>query len=264
MGAPRSGCRCLRRLRHSCFSVGPFPFRSGRRVGSLLRGRDLPPFWCLPDQSLPVCVLARFPTFAPDDARPRDRGRHRGGSSAPAGRVDWLIAPAEARGNRRVLRVRRLGRKGEAERQIGAALTGLFADVLRLKDEDRRRLVICGIGAGFAAVFGTPMSGALFGIEVLYLGRIEYAVLFPASLPASWGISPVASRDRTGPTGARRSGAVRARPPALPFGALFGLVALLLIESIRGLERLFRRFEAHPYAVAAVGGMLIALFWPSR
>ena len=51
--------------------------------------------------------------------------------------------------------------------------------MLRLDDEDRRRLVICGVGAGFAAVFGTPVSGALFGIEVLYLGRIEYPVLFP-------------------------------------------------------------------------------------
>ena len=40
-------------------------------------------------------------------------------------------------------------------------------------------MVICGIGAGFAAVFGTPVSGALFGIEVLYLGRIEYPVFFP-------------------------------------------------------------------------------------
>jgi H+/Cl- antiporter ClcA len=40
--------------------------------------------------------------------------------------------------------------------------------------------VICGISAGFAAVFGIPVSGALFGIEVLYLGRIDYTVIFPA------------------------------------------------------------------------------------
>ena len=71
-----------------------------------------------------------------------------------------------------------VGKEGPCA-QIGAAITSLFADVLRLDDKDRRRLVICGVGAGFAAVFGTPVSGALFGIEVLYLGRIEYPVLFP-------------------------------------------------------------------------------------
>jgi H+/Cl- antiporter ClcA len=52
--------------------------------------------------------------------------------------------------------------------------------VLRLEDVDRRKLVICGIGAGFATVFGTPIAGALFGVEVLVLGQVMYEVLFPS------------------------------------------------------------------------------------
>lgn len=64
--------------------------------------------------------------------------------------------------------------------QIGAGLSSLFADLIRLTDQDRRKLVICGISAGFAAVFGTPVAGSLFGVEVLFIGGILYEVLLPS------------------------------------------------------------------------------------
>ena len=64
--------------------------------------------------------------------------------------------------------------------QIGAGLSSIFADLLRLDDHDRRKLVICGISAGFASVFGTPIAGSIFGIEVLFVGSILYEVLLPS------------------------------------------------------------------------------------
>ncbi|MAF10383.1 voltage-gated chloride channel [Candidatus Poribacteria bacterium] len=72
-----------------------------------------------------------------------------------------------------------VGRQGPAA-QFGTALCSALARVLRLEGRDRRKLVICGISAGFAAVFGTPVAGAIFGIEVLFCGRVLYEVLFPA------------------------------------------------------------------------------------
>ncbi|MGQ9525738.1 MAG: chloride channel protein, partial [Armatimonadota bacterium] len=45
--------------------------------------------------------------------------------------------------------------------QIGAGLASSFASVFRFNDRDRRKLVICGISAGFASVFGTPIAGAI-------------------------------------------------------------------------------------------------------
>ncbi len=64
--------------------------------------------------------------------------------------------------------------------QIGGGLASAFADLLRFGDNDRKKLVICGISAGFSAVFGTPIAGAMFGIEVLYIGNLFYDALMPS------------------------------------------------------------------------------------
>ncbi len=64
--------------------------------------------------------------------------------------------------------------------QIGAGLSSVFADLFRFNDAERKKLVICGISAGFAAVFGTPIAGAIFGVEVLFAGSILYEVLLPS------------------------------------------------------------------------------------
>src|SRR5664280_562237 len=64
--------------------------------------------------------------------------------------------------------------------QIGAGLASLFADLLRLSDHDRKKIVICGISAGFASVFGTPIAGSIFGVEVLFVGSMLYEVLLPS------------------------------------------------------------------------------------
>lgn len=55
------------------------------------------------------------------------------------------------------------GKEGPAA-QIWAALSSGFARLLKFSGHDRKKLVICGISAGFAAVFDTPIAGALFGV----------------------------------------------------------------------------------------------------
>jgi H+/Cl- antiporter ClcA len=180
-----------------------------------------------------------------------------------SGKIDWRVAPVKLLATVLTLAFGgSVGKEGPCA-QIGAAITSLFADLLRLDDEDRRRLVICGVGAGFAAVFGTPVSGALFGIEVLHLGRIEYGVLFPCLVA---GIVAHLVCGTSAPVPALHEdlallGHRTIVPLAILFGAAFGLIALLLIETMRGLERLLRRFERHPYLVAAGGGVALALFY---
>ena len=229
-------------------------------VVSLLTRNAFPSFWLLP-LALPLCVwLIR--TFAPE-ARGHGTEAVIAAIHQRSGRIDWLIAPVKLAATVITLAVGgSVGKEGPAA-QIGAALTSLFADLLRLKDEDRRRLVICGISAGFAAVFGTPVSGALFGIEVLYLGRLDYTVIFPALVAGivghlACGVRPPFPVLHEAFADANQ---VRIIVTSIASGAIFGLVALLLIETLRGIERSLRRFESHPYLIAAVGGvLLIALY----
>jgi H+/Cl- antiporter ClcA len=64
--------------------------------------------------------------------------------------------------------------------QIGGGMASATSDLFHFNKDDRKKLVICGIGAGFATVFGTPIAGAIFGLEVLVVGLIRYDVLLPS------------------------------------------------------------------------------------
>ena len=75
------------------------------------------------------------------------------------------------------------GREGTAV-QIGAAISDQLSRFIDLKSLDRKILLIMGISAGFAAVFGTPLAGAIFALEVLIIGRLRFEALIPSILVA--------------------------------------------------------------------------------
>jgi H+/Cl- antiporter ClcA len=87
------------------------------------------------------------------------------------------------------------GREGTAV-QMGGSIAGLFAKWFQLDKEDVRILLMTGVAAGFGAVFGTPLAGAIFALEVLIVGKLNYKALLPcfmASILAdiacrAWGI----------------------------------------------------------------------------
>ncbi|MDX6188362.1 voltage-gated chloride channel family protein [Flavobacterium sp. Fl-318] len=64
------------------------------------------------------------------------------------------------------------GREGTAV-QMGGAIADQFTKLFKLEQSERKILIILGISAGFASVFGTPLAGAIFALEVLYFSKIN-------------------------------------------------------------------------------------------
>ncbi len=80
------------------------------------------------------------------------------------------------------------GREGTAV-QIGGSMASTVARLLKLPVRDIRTLLMVGVAAGFGAVFGTPLTGAIFAVEVLAIGRISYEALLPCligSIAGDW------------------------------------------------------------------------------
>jgi len=178
------------------------------------------------------------------------------------GRIPLAVAPVKLAATVVTIGVGgSVGKEGPAA-QIGAALASALASLLRISRRDRRKMVICGIGAGFATVFGTPIAGAIFGLEVLVLGSIMYDVLYPAF------VAGIVGYHVAGYLGVQYfHHALPALPPPtgavfaamLLAGVIFGLVALLLIEVLRWVHRHASRVPAPRWTVAAAGGTLLAI-----
>jgi len=103
------------------------------------------------------------------------------------GDVSWRMAPLIALGTIGThLFGGSAGREGTAV-QMGGSLADSLGRLVRLDPRDRRILLMSGISGGFGAVFGTPLAGTIFGLEVLAVGRIRYDALAPCFVASTVG-----------------------------------------------------------------------------
>lgn len=152
-----------------------------------------------------------------------------------------------------------VGKEGPCA-QIGAGLASVFADIFRFDDQDRKKLVICGISGGFAAVFGTPISGAIFGVEVLFAGAIMYDVLLPSfvagmmayQVASAFGVSyfyhPIQFMPVFSETFFLK---------VILAGIFFGLCSGFLIASLKGGHWLASRIKLPMPLKAFLGGIIV-------
>ncbi len=61
-------------------------------------------------------------------------------------------------------------------------LMGCLGGLLRMKETDRKVMVMCGMGAVFAGLFGTPLTACLFTMEFASVGTIFSPALLPCFL----------------------------------------------------------------------------------
>jgi H+/Cl- antiporter ClcA len=152
------------------------------------------------------------------------------------------------------------GREGTAV-QMGGSLSEWFGKLIRVTPADRKILLICGISGGFGSIFGTPLAGTLFGLEVLAIGVISHQALLPAFVA-----SLVGNLTATSLWGVSHLHYSIGDIPALSFmvilkvilaSILFGLTSRLFSELTHSLKRWYSYFFRNPMIKSAVGGIII-------
>lgn len=157
------------------------------------------------------------------------------------------------------------GREGTAV-QLGGSLASATARLVRLDAASVRILLMAGIAAGFGAVFGTPLAGAVFALEVLAVGRVEYAALVPCLVAGlvgdwtchAWGIHHTLYQIdyRPDPAASPLVAPMMLAKAALA-GIAFGIAGLAFAEANHALGGLLKRLFPYGPARAAIGGAAV-------
>lgn len=154
-----------------------------------------------------------------------------------------------------------VGKEGPAA-QIGAGAASFLADLFRFSQENRKKIVICGISAGFASVFGTPISGAIFGVEVLIVGIIMYDVLLPSFIAgfAAFTTARFLGMDYTY-FDMRFSQAIPLEMSLIMqvvlAGIFFGIISDFFITFLKKSEHLIEKIKLNVYLKAFLGGSIL-------
>ncbi len=153
------------------------------------------------------------------------------------------------------------GREGTAI-QTGASLADQLSRPLGLAPHQRRILLMAGISAGFASVFGTPLAGAVFGIEVLAIGTLNYDAIAPCFMAAfagdlvtrAWHVQHTIYSVSETP-----AMSIAGVAYSMIAGAVFGLVGMGFARLTHAVSRVARKHIANATLRPVVGGLIVTV-----
>lgn len=151
------------------------------------------------------------------------------------------------------------GREGAAL-QLGGSIGSQLGKWFHLDDKDKHVVVMCGMSAAFAALFGTPLAAAIFPMEVVSVGIMYYAALVPcvvASIVASQialafhmhaEAFPVANIPEFSPGNAAL---------IVVLAILCAIISIVFCEMLHKTGSVLKKRFVNPYVRAAAGGAII-------
>lgn len=164
------------------------------------------------------------------------------------------------------------GREGTAV-QVGGASAQMISKWFSLDSQDTALILTCGIAAGFGAVFGTPLTGAIFAIEVLSIGKMNYRAMLPCLLAAFlgdatvnfWGVHhtqyhiDIFTLQPSTFLSSYLPAAFALILKIILAGACFGFAAFLFSYLVHHFKKLFNKFIKVKWLVPVAGGVIIIL-----
>ena len=151
------------------------------------------------------------------------------------------------------------GREGAAL-QIGGSIGCQVGRLFRQDDRNVRVATMCGMSAVFAALFGTPLTAAVFALEVLTVGVFYYMAFIPCLIAALTGYG-VSLLFRLPPTRFAILEAFDLSPAGvlqiMALSVLCALVSIAFCVSMHKTERLLQRKLVNPYARVLLGSAVL-------
>ena len=151
------------------------------------------------------------------------------------------------------------GREGAAL-QIGGGLGTALSRLLKLTEGETRLVTMCGMSAVFSAVFGTPLTAAVFSIEVATVGHVSSTAVLPcmvSSLTASCIARLLGAQAETYVLQGVPALDLHSLWPVLVLGLVCALVSILFCQVMHTSHHLFERFFPNRYVRVAVGAALV-------
>lgn len=155
-----------------------------------------------------------------------------------------------------------VGREGAAL-QMGGSIGSAIGRLFHFKEQDKHTLIMCGMSAAFSAVFGTPMTAAVFSMEVVSVGIMHYAALVPCV------ISAFIARAIARRFGIADAHFILSKIPAfsvktalitVAFAAICGIFSMLFCILLRKSEELSEAKIKNPYLRAFIFGGIVLIF----
>lgn len=153
------------------------------------------------------------------------------------------------------------GREGTAV-QIGGTLTSNVADKLGFKNGDRKIIILSGLSAAFGSVFGTPLAGAFFGMEVCCIGQLSVSAVIPCFL-SSYLANAVTlllgATHEVHKISAIPSLDIKSVLVFISASILFGLIGKLFALGVKYLKLLYAKIFKNTVLSALIGSVIVVL-----
>lgn len=154
------------------------------------------------------------------------------------------------------------GREGAAL-QIGGSFSAQLGRFLHMDEKDSIIITMCGMSAGFSALFGTPIASAVFAMEVISVGIMHYSAVVPCLLSAltAQGVARFFGLQGTFYNISSSIPALNipTTGKVLILAACCALVSILFCVAMHQAAHFLKRLFPNPYLRAAAGGAALVL-----